>query len=57
MGKTNEQKLEQVKVRYAYWNKENSPPYMQSTPCGTNCSDIGTDCHGDGECGGDAGTE
>lgn len=38
-------RLEEIKSSYKHWEKKGAS--------GVDCSDIGTDCHGDGECGGD----
>lgn len=45
------EKLKNVKEKYAHWNGEGVGAYLSSS-CG-DCSDIGSQCHGDGECGGD----
>lgn len=44
-------KLEVVKAKYAHWNKKRKKGFLRSD-C-SDCGDIGSDCHNDGECGGD----
>ena len=51
------EKLREVQSLYAYWNDLDESTSGQllvvdRTGC-TDCSEIGSDCHGDGECGGD----
>jgi hypothetical protein len=48
-------RIDEIKEKYAHWNntKDRATQTDVITPCGTDCSDIGSDCHGDGECGGD----
>ncbi|MDP2944407.1 MAG: hypothetical protein Q8N57_02415 [bacterium] len=44
-------KLKKIQKQYKHWNLKASNSVVHVS--NSDCSDIGTDCHGDGECGGD----
>ena len=53
---TVEEKVAEVQGLYAHWNCVTGKQFANcsnSDYSSCDCSDIGSDCHGDGECGGD----
>jgi len=45
--------LGEIKSKFAHWNQNADKRLRGRDDSGGDCSDIGSDCHGDGECGGD----